>query len=300
MDHVVLILSILMVTLTGAGTAAALVLHIRLRSRITRDVAVIASLFLLSLLVGVLSAYLMVILPAGRYPMTLFAIIGTVLGILVYSGLAALLRSVQPERTWLHLLVLALAIITQVGRVTLGLAGKTELLEAVRLPAIGAMSVFLFYAGVVSVRSAPRIASATTSSLIARLGWLLVGFAPASTLGYVLLAVIPRSYRPPVSLDFVFALLWSVILTSVFVRYLLKPEEELEDGVSPEFCEAHGITKREAEVIALVAEGLSNKQIAERLFVSLATARTHVYNIFRKTGATSRVDLLRIMRHHRR
>ena len=93
---------------------------------------------------------------------------------------------------------------------------------------------------------------------------------------YVLLAVIPQSYRSPVSLDFVFALLWSVILISVFVRYLLKPEKQLEDGVSPEFCEAHRITKREAEVIALV------------------------YNIFRKTGATSRVDLLRIVRHHRR
>ena len=81
-----------MVTLTGAGTAAALVLHIKLRSRITREVAVIAFLFLLSLLVGVLSAYLIVILPAERYPTTVFAIIGTVLGIVVYSGLGALLR----------------------------------------------------------------------------------------------------------------------------------------------------------------------------------------------------------------
>ncbi|NBC29588.1 MAG: hypothetical protein GVY29_06305 [Spirochaetes bacterium] len=242
----------------------------------------------------------MVILPPERYPTTVFAIIGTVLGVLVYSGLAALLRSVQPRLTWLHLLMLALAVLAQVGRAILGLSGATALLEAVRLPAIGAMSVFLFYAGVVSVRAAPRIASATESSLIRRLGWLLIGFAPASTLVYVLLAVIPQSYRPPLSLDFVFALLWSVILISVFVRYLLKPEEELEDGVSPAFCDAHGITKREAEVIALVAEGLSNKQIAERLFVSLATVRTHVYNIFRKTDATSRMDLLRIMRHHGR
>ncbi len=46
-----------------------------------------------------------------------------------------------------------------------------------------------------------------------------------------------------------------------------------------------GLTTREAEVLALLASGLSNAEIAERLFVSNATVKTHINRIFAKTGA---------------
>jgi DNA-binding NarL/FixJ family response regulator len=51
-----------------------------------------------------------------------------------------------------------------------------------------------------------------------------------------------------------------------------------------------GLTPREAEVLALVSAGLTNRQIGEQLFVSEKTASVHVSNILRKMGATSRVD----------
>ncbi len=50
-----------------------------------------------------------------------------------------------------------------------------------------------------------------------------------------------------------------------------------------------GLTEREAEVRALVAEGLSNQDIAERLFISPKTASVHVSNIYGKLGVESRV-----------
>ncbi len=50
----------------------------------------------------------------------------------------------------------------------------------------------------------------------------------------------------------------------------------------------HGLTKREAEVALLVAEGLSNAEVAERLFVSPHTARHHVENVLGKLGLASR------------
>lgn len=50
----------------------------------------------------------------------------------------------------------------------------------------------------------------------------------------------------------------------------------------------HGLTKREAEVALLLAEGLSNAEIAERLFVSPHTARHHVENVLSKLGINSR------------
>jgi DNA-binding NarL/FixJ family response regulator len=52
------------------------------------------------------------------------------------------------------------------------------------------------------------------------------------------------------------------------------------------------LTAREREVMALVAAGLSNQEIAERLVVTLATARTHVSRALRKVDARDRAQLV--------
>jgi DNA-binding NarL/FixJ family response regulator len=54
-----------------------------------------------------------------------------------------------------------------------------------------------------------------------------------------------------------------------------------------------GLTAREAEVLTLLAEGLSNTEIAQRLFVSHATVKTHINRIFAKTGARDRAQAVR-------
>jgi DNA-binding NarL/FixJ family response regulator len=52
------------------------------------------------------------------------------------------------------------------------------------------------------------------------------------------------------------------------------------------------LTDREREVMALVAEGLSNEEIGERLFVSPLTAKTHVSRAMTKLGARDRIQLV--------
>ncbi len=52
------------------------------------------------------------------------------------------------------------------------------------------------------------------------------------------------------------------------------------------------LTDREGEVLALVGEGLSNDEIAERLYISPATARTHVSRAMTKLGARDRAQLV--------
>ena len=52
------------------------------------------------------------------------------------------------------------------------------------------------------------------------------------------------------------------------------------------------LTDREREVLALVAEGLSNDEIAARLFLSPATAKTHVNRAMTKLGARDRAQLV--------
>ncbi|MBL1077377.1 response regulator transcription factor [Nocardia sp. 2] len=57
-------------------------------------------------------------------------------------------------------------------------------------------------------------------------------------------------------------------------------------------AELSGLTDREREVMTLVAEGLTNAEIAERLYMSPATARTHVSRILVKLNARDRTQLV--------
>lgn len=54
--------------------------------------------------------------------------------------------------------------------------------------------------------------------------------------------------------------------------------------------QAFGLSKRELEVLALIAEGITNREIGERLFISQKTVAVHIGNILSKLGASGRVE----------
>lgn len=58
------------------------------------------------------------------------------------------------------------------------------------------------------------------------------------------------------------------------------------------FRPAYGLTNREMEIITLLSAGASNQQIAEKLFVSEHTVKSHIYNIFRKINVRNRIQAL--------
>ena len=55
-----------------------------------------------------------------------------------------------------------------------------------------------------------------------------------------------------------------------------------------------GITKRELEILALIAQGMSNREIAEKLFVSENTVKTHSSRLFDKLGARRRTQAVQL------
>ena len=59
------------------------------------------------------------------------------------------------------------------------------------------------------------------------------------------------------------------------------------------------LTPREIEVLKLIADGLSNSEIADKLVLSNATVKTHINRIFYKTGARDRAQAVRYAYQHR-
>ena len=62
--------------------------------------------------------------------------------------------------------------------------------------------------------------------------------------------------------------------------------------VDPEMVKIESLTEREREVIALVGEGLKNKQVGERLFISETTVTHHLSSVFSKLDVSDRLELI--------
>jgi DNA-binding CsgD family transcriptional regulator len=88
--------------------------------------------------------------------------------------------------------------------------------------------------------------------------------------------------------------LYGVFLIVYFLRHPVSPPlAPLAMDTLPEaFVARYGITEREREIILKVVQGKSNAVIASELFISLATVKTHLHNIYKKIGVDSRYDLL--------
>jgi LuxR family maltose regulon positive regulatory protein len=80
-------------------------------------------------------------------------------------------------------------------------------------------------------------------------------------------------------------------ISPAYVSYLLQQLPEAVQRTSPAQAPLiEPLSERELEVLQLVAEGLTNQEIAERLFLSLATIKWHASNIYSKLGVSNRTE----------
>ena len=91
------------------------------------------------------------------------------------------------------------------------------------------------------------------------------------------------------------ALLSPAALRSLIARFLASPEH----GDPPAPGRLAGLTDREREILALVAAGLSNEDIAQRLVVSPQTVKTHVNHTMAKRGAHVNRTMAKLGAHDR-
>jgi DNA-binding CsgD family transcriptional regulator len=62
------------------------------------------------------------------------------------------------------------------------------------------------------------------------------------------------------------------------------------------FCAEYGLSKREQEILGLILQGLSYREIQERLFISVNTVKNHIYNIYQKLGVKNRLQIAALIR----
>lgn len=116
--------------------------------------------------------------------------------------------------------------------------------------------------------------------------------------------------REPLDMTILFWLIISVLTASFVYHHCFKPTFTAPppEEVSPprkaapadfdkrisDAAARFGLTPREREVTELICRGKSNKDIAEMLFLSESTVKTHIYNIFRKLEVKNRIEVIHI------
>ncbi len=105
------------------------------------------------------------------------------------------------------------------------------------------------------------------------------------TLGILYLFVFFVRNFPPL-------LYWRAYLRKHFIAPSLPTADE---AVWERFVDKYKISKREEEVVRLICDGKTNKEISEILYISLQTVKDHVYRIFQKTDVKNRVLLINLI-----
>lgn len=82
------------------------------------------------------------------------------------------------------------------------------------------------------------------------------------------------------------------LLAPSITRRLIAEFARRPDPVRPPPADLNTLTERELEVLALIARGLSNSEIARRLFVSQATVKSHIGHLLGKLDARDRAQLV--------
>ncbi len=90
----------------------------------------------------------------------------------------------------------------------------------------------------------------------------------------------------------------SIACTYYIVKYYFK-EYQITVSEIPlnNFIKEYNISNREKEVVQLLLNGRSNKEIADSLFISVNTVKTHIKNIYEKIGIKSRYELLTVVKN---
>ncbi len=318
MQHVLIVFYVLFFATGFMGVTALTLLKLRLRSRLLGPLLVFQSLFLLGL--GVIVLYFYIASLPGGISRTTVVVVRVVLALLnsaVWVTGGVLVHRMHPPRkrrrfrpTAMEVLA-GLVILWTLTNAALIIvfghdaAGGTaqvadERFGAAQLWALAGHCVVglaLLKFGLTARGPIHPVEPKAMRSLIRAYGLWALLLAPVGLIEFAVeSARLP--WLPTLSLDPLLYLSLNLVSMSAAMQ-LFKPDKSgtpIIDAVPTEQQRMLNLSAREAEIAVLIARGMANKQIAAELGISPATVRTHIYNLYQKVGAGSRVELLNRLR----
>lgn len=97
----------------------------------------------------------------------------------------------------------------------------------------------------------------------------------------------------------IFAVIFTIYIARRYVVQLKSIPADIASVSYEDMFSRAGISSREQEIVYLVLQGLGNRDIAKRLFISPNTVKTHIRNIFRKMDVKSRFELAMTLKNSR-
>jgi DNA-binding CsgD family transcriptional regulator len=106
--------------------------------------------------------------------------------------------------------------------------------------------------------------------------------------------------QPYVAIIFTFAFFASNTFLPIYLNYgtlfTVFTSEPDKDISFEDFCKKFEVSPRETDIVREICNGLSNKEISEKLFISLQTVKDHTHRIYTKTNVKSRVQLIYLVK----
>jgi DNA-binding CsgD family transcriptional regulator len=291
MKQILLFTYILLFSFVCIGTASIIYLHTCLKMKLTKYLSILFAIMVFSLTRILLFYYFKTIDYSLIIPEFLDVAMGIIITLSVYLIIYKILYELNnPDNLSIRLSTF-LIIAFQLGRTVLFYLGKSELTNLLQPAFICFISAYLLFVGLLLGRGERSDWNPAIKKMIKNLSTVTVIFAPLSACIYVALYIM--EIKNVVSLDFIFMGLWGAVVSRVLILYLSRIGTIPISGVANEsFFSRYKISNREKEVLELILEGYTNKEIGEKLFISYTTARTHVSHIFEKTNVNSRMELV--------
>ena len=305
MKHFILLAYILIFSTGFASLAGLAVLALRLSHPFIKRMMLVQSLFIanLALVAGYYYAKQVMDLVGTTSSVDFtFAVIATLLNLALYGSLVYLLslHSFRTAHKGLSTTALALCLTTMAIQLHLA----SELFSAQALTSSGLWSVITYIVvgcamlslGLLLRKSRKKDDHPALRTLYGGIGLSCLLFVPLGAMEYVLGAFTQFAYQP-LSLEYLMYLLINITILIAAAKVLAKqPQSGSAFGeLTPDTAKRFLLTAREQEMASLIAQGLTNKEIAFRLGISEATVRTHIYNLFQKVGVQSRIELLNVL-----
>ena len=133
-------------------------------------------------------------------------------------------------------------------------------------------------------------------------GWNKNSHLPLAPLGLMVSRFAEAAIAVPLMFFPSSEIAWLVLAAALFIPLLIlfvmmqskkyAPEPMSEGKRFALYSEQFDLTAREMEILKCLSEGLSDSEIAERLFISKNTVRFHISNLLKKTGAASRIEVV--------